>query len=144
MLKRFRFGSQDSITNPNPNIIRLAKITNPNPNIRDSEKKIRIRIRIRIFVTTLFKNSTWPLKSKSDVNMDKFWVCVLYNAIWFIWKAIQYINALTCSLVSCYVIYNALSSSINIRILLWGEMPILCVCKRSMILINFALSPVLQ
>ena len=53
MLKRFRFGSQDSITNPNPNIIRLAKITNPNPNIRDSEKKIRIRIRIRIFVTTL-------------------------------------------------------------------------------------------
>ena len=40
MLKRFRFGSQDSITNPNPNIIRLAKITNPNPNIRDSEKKI--------------------------------------------------------------------------------------------------------
>ena len=51
MLKRFRFGSQDSITNPNPNIIRLAKITNPN--IRDSEKKIRIRIRIRIFVTTL-------------------------------------------------------------------------------------------
>ena len=53
MLKRFRFGSQDSITNPNPNIIRLAKITNPNPNIRDSEEKIRIRIRIRIFVTTL-------------------------------------------------------------------------------------------
>ena len=53
MLKRFRFGSQDSITNPNPNIIRLAKITNPNPNIRDSEKKIRIRIRIQIFVTTL-------------------------------------------------------------------------------------------
>ena len=51
MLKRFRFGSQDSITNPNPNIIRLAKITNPNPNIRDSEEKIRIRI--RIFVTTL-------------------------------------------------------------------------------------------
>ena len=53
MLKRFRFGGQDSITNPNPNIIRLAKITNPNPNIRDSEEKIRIRIRIRIFVTTL-------------------------------------------------------------------------------------------
>ena len=51
MLKRFRFGSQDSITNPNPNIIRLAKITNPNPNIWDSEEKIRIRI--RIFVTTL-------------------------------------------------------------------------------------------
>ena len=51
MFKRFRFGSQDSITNPNPNIIRLAKITNPNPNIRDSEEKIRIRI--RIFVTTL-------------------------------------------------------------------------------------------
>ena len=51
MLKRFRFGSQDSITNPNLNIIRLAKITNPNPKIRDSEKKIRIRI--RIFVTTL-------------------------------------------------------------------------------------------
>ena len=44
MLKRFRFGSQDSTTNPNPNIIRLAKITNPNPNIRDSEEKIRIRI----------------------------------------------------------------------------------------------------
>ena len=41
------------VTNPNPNIIRLAKITNPNPNIRDSEEKIRIRIRIRIFVTTL-------------------------------------------------------------------------------------------
>ena len=53
MLKRFRFGGQDSITNPNPNIIRPAKITNPNPNIRDSEEKIRIRIRIRIFVTTL-------------------------------------------------------------------------------------------
>ena len=53
MLKRFRFGGQNSITNPNPNIIRLAKITNPNPNIRDSEEKIRIRIRIRIFVTTL-------------------------------------------------------------------------------------------
>ena len=53
MLKRFRFGGQDSVTNPNPNIIRLAKITNPNPNIRDSEEKIRIRIRIRIFVTTL-------------------------------------------------------------------------------------------
>ena len=48
MLKRFRFGSQDSITNPNPNIIRLAKNheseseysgfggkdSNPNPNIR--------------------------------------------------------------------------------------------------------------
>ena len=42
MLKRFRFGSQDSITNPNPNIVRLAKITNLNPNIRDSEEKIRI------------------------------------------------------------------------------------------------------
>ena len=51
MLKRFRFGGQDSITNPNPNIIRLAKITNPNPNIRDSEEKIRIQI--RILVTTL-------------------------------------------------------------------------------------------
>ena len=25
MLKRFRFGGQDSITNPNPNIIRLTK-----------------------------------------------------------------------------------------------------------------------
>ena len=55
MLKRFRFGGQDSVTNPNPNIIRLAKITNPNPNIRDSEEKIRIRIRIRIFVTTLIQ-----------------------------------------------------------------------------------------
>ena len=54
MLKRFRFGGQDSIMNPNPNIIRLAKITNPNPNIRDLEEKIRIRI--RIFVTTLFQN----------------------------------------------------------------------------------------
>ena len=54
MLKRFRFGGRDSVTNPNPNIIGLAKITNPNPNIRDSEEKIRIRIRIRIFVTTLF------------------------------------------------------------------------------------------
>ena len=55
MLKRFRFGGQDSITNPNPNIIRLTKNheseseysgcggkdSNPNPN------------RIRIFVTTL-------------------------------------------------------------------------------------------
>ena len=51
MLKRFRFGGQDSVTNPNPNIIRLAKIMNPNPNIRDSEEKIRILI--RIFVTTL-------------------------------------------------------------------------------------------
>ena len=58
MLKRFRFGSQDSITNPNPNIIRLAKITNPNLNIRDSKKKIRIRIRIRIFVTTLMSVSS--------------------------------------------------------------------------------------
>ena len=50
MLKRFRFGGQDSITNPNPNIIRLLKNheseseysgfggkdsnPNPNPNIR--------------------------------------------------------------------------------------------------------------
>ena len=50
MLKRFRFGGQDSITNPNPNIIRLEKNheseseysgfggkdsnPNPNPNIR--------------------------------------------------------------------------------------------------------------
>ena len=48
MLKRFRFGGQDSITNPN--IIRLAKNqeykseysgfggkdSNPNPNIRDN------------------------------------------------------------------------------------------------------------
>ena len=48
MLKRFRFGGQDSITNPNPNIIRLTKNheseseysgfggkdSNPNPNIR--------------------------------------------------------------------------------------------------------------
>ena len=59
MLKRFRFGGQDLITNPNPNIIRLAKITNPNPNIRDSEEKIRIRIRIRIFVTTLDVILTW-------------------------------------------------------------------------------------
>ena len=39
------------VTNPNPNIIRLAKIMNLNPNIRDLEEKIRIRI--RIFVTTL-------------------------------------------------------------------------------------------
>ena len=59
MLKRFRFGGQDLITNPNPNIIRLAKITNPNPNIRDSEEKIRIRIRIRIFVTTLVVVGGW-------------------------------------------------------------------------------------
>ena len=51
MLKRFRFGGQDSITNLNPNITRLAKITNLNPNIRDLEEKIRIRI--PIFVTTL-------------------------------------------------------------------------------------------
>ena len=50
ILKRFRFGGQDSITNPNPNIIRLTKNheseseylgfggkdsnPNPNPNIR--------------------------------------------------------------------------------------------------------------
>ena len=50
MLKRFIFGGQDSITNPNPNIIRLSKNLeseseysgfggkdsnpNPNPNIR--------------------------------------------------------------------------------------------------------------
>ena len=40
MLKRFRFGGQDLITNPNPNIIRLAKIMNHNPNIWDSEEKI--------------------------------------------------------------------------------------------------------
>ena len=47
MLKRFRFGGQDSITNPNPNIIRLTKNheseseysgfggkdSNPNPNL---------------------------------------------------------------------------------------------------------------
>ena len=47
MLKRFIFGGQDSITNPNPNIIRLSKNheseseysgfggkdSNPNPNI---------------------------------------------------------------------------------------------------------------
>ena len=57
MLKRFRFGGQDSVTNPNPNIICLAKITNPNPNIRDSEEKIRIRI--RIFVTTLIFRPSW-------------------------------------------------------------------------------------
>ena len=48
MLKRFRFVGQDSITNPNPNIICLAKITNPNWNIQDSEEKIQIRSRIRI------------------------------------------------------------------------------------------------
>ena len=59
MLKRFRFGGQDSITNPNPNIIRPAKITNPNLNIRDQEEKIRIRI--RIFVTTLNYNRTFSL-----------------------------------------------------------------------------------
>ena len=55
MFKRFRFVGQDSITNPNPNIIRLAKVTNPNWNIQDSEEKIQIRSRIRIgrFVTTL-------------------------------------------------------------------------------------------
>ena len=64
MLKRFRFGGQDSITNPNPNIIRLAKITNPNPNIRDSEEKIRIRIRIRIFVTTLVFDNVVVMESK--------------------------------------------------------------------------------
>ena len=50
MCKRFRFGGEDSITNPNPNIIRLTKNheseseysgfggkdsnPNPNPNIR--------------------------------------------------------------------------------------------------------------
>ena len=68
MLKRFRFGSQDSITNPNPNIIRLAKITNPNPNIRDSEEKIRIRIRIRIFVTTL----VFAISFKTYLNLIKY------------------------------------------------------------------------
>ena len=41
------------ITNPNPNIIRLAKITNPNPNIWDSEKKIRIRTQ-HCFILCLF------------------------------------------------------------------------------------------
>ena len=51
MLKRFRLGGRDSVTNPNPNIIRLAKIMNHNPNIWDLEEKIRIRI--RLFVTTL-------------------------------------------------------------------------------------------
>ena len=50
MLKRFRFGGQDLITNPNQNIIHLAKITNLNLNIWDSEEKIQIRIRIWIFV----------------------------------------------------------------------------------------------
>ena len=53
MLNRFRFGGRDSVMNPNPNIIRLAKIMNHNLNIWDSEEKIRIRIRIRLFVTTL-------------------------------------------------------------------------------------------
>ena len=53
MLKRFIFGGQDSITNPNPNIIRLSKNheseseysgfggkdSNPNPNIRYNTDK---------------------------------------------------------------------------------------------------------
>ena len=75
MLKRFRFGGQDSVTNPNPNIIRLAKITNPNPNIRDSEEKIRIRIRIRIFVTTLEstqKTGLAPLVDRGQV-LGRIW-----------------------------------------------------------------------
>ena len=39
--KRFRFEGQDLITNPNPNIICLAKITNSNPIIRyNTEKSI--------------------------------------------------------------------------------------------------------
>ena len=76
MLKRFRFGSQDSITNPN--IIRLAKITNPNPNIRDSEKKIRIRIRIRIFVTTLINiHAATP---QFDDGLLSVWVNIRFNA----------------------------------------------------------------
>ena len=70
MLKRFRFGGQDSVTNPNPNIIRLAKITNPNPNIRDSEEKIRIRIRIRIFVTTLITKMEDPIPSYPTNQTD--------------------------------------------------------------------------
>ena len=83
MLKRFRFGSQDSITNPNPNIIRLAKITNPNPNIRDSEKKIRIRIRIRIFVTTLIG---WLAEAHlqpilSQLNLQCF-IYIYLRCIW--------------------------------------------------------------
>ena len=55
MLKRFRFGGQDSITNPNPNIIRVTKNheseseysgfggkdSNPNPNIRDNTDRNR-------------------------------------------------------------------------------------------------------
>ena len=49
MLKRFRFGGQDLITNLNQNIICLAKFKNLNLNIRDTEEKILIRI----FVTTL-------------------------------------------------------------------------------------------
>ena len=84
MLKRFRFGGQDSVTNPNPNIIRLAKITNPNPNIRDSEEKIRIRIRIRIFVTTLmfrirFEPSLCPRKHRTLDNLDRFIVMFCFD-----------------------------------------------------------------
>ena len=57
MLKRFRFGGQDSITNPNPNIIRLTKNheseseysgfgeKDPNPNIRyNTAWKVLIKI----------------------------------------------------------------------------------------------------
>ena len=56
MLKRFRFGGQDSITNPNPNIIRLkknheseseysrfgGKDSNPNPNLKKYSNTIQI------------------------------------------------------------------------------------------------------
>ena len=72
MLKRFGFEGQDSITNPNPNIIRLAKITNPNLNIRDSEEKIQIRI--RIFVTTL---PPWP-PSRSNLSAASL-MCLLHS-----------------------------------------------------------------
>ena len=76
MLKRFRFGSQDSITNPNPNIIRLeknheseseysgfgGKDSNPNLNpniryntvshlIRMSQERYLIHIICRLFLT---------------------------------------------------------------------------------------------
>ena len=56
MLKRFRFGGQDSITNPNPNIIHLkknheseseysrfgGKDSNPNPNLKKYSNTIQI------------------------------------------------------------------------------------------------------
>ena len=73
ILKRFRFEGQDSITNPNPNIIRLEKNheseseysgfggkdsnPNPNPNIRYNtgenhiSNQIFLKLSVQIFFT---------------------------------------------------------------------------------------------